>query len=205
MLTASSRRCQGPAGLHTFIVGGFYNDTCQRTADGWRIVKKVEEQSYLTGGLAARLRRTNLIPASIRRFAGRILRPYGLWRSLVAHLTGGQGVAGSNPVSPTTFVQVRASNPHRIGMILGPRCHSGVTRAFRNRPRKKPILLSIGGAFPNAWYGRALSAARPRTAVVGASVRVAVEVADGLCGVLIVGRDHVLVHLLDDSCCVPEP
>ncbi len=26
----------------------------------------------------------------------------GLWRSLVAHLTGGQGVAGSNPVSPTS-------------------------------------------------------------------------------------------------------
>lgn len=25
----------------------------------------------------------------------------GLWRSLVAHLTGGEGVAGSNPVSPT--------------------------------------------------------------------------------------------------------
>ena len=40
------------AGLHTFVVGGFYNDTCRRTADGWRIVKKVEEQSYLTGGLA---------------------------------------------------------------------------------------------------------------------------------------------------------
>ena len=42
----------GRAGLHTFIVGGFYNDTCRRTADGWRIVKKVEEQAYLTGGLA---------------------------------------------------------------------------------------------------------------------------------------------------------
>ena len=27
----------------------------------------------------------------------------GLWRSLVAHLTGGQGVAGSNPVVPTSF------------------------------------------------------------------------------------------------------
>ena len=40
------------AGLHTFVVGGFYNDTCERTADGWRIVKKVEEQAYLTGGLA---------------------------------------------------------------------------------------------------------------------------------------------------------
>ena len=25
----------------------------------------------------------------------------GLWRSLVAHITGGDGVAGSNPVSPT--------------------------------------------------------------------------------------------------------
>ncbi len=28
-------------------------------------------------------------------------RQLGLWRSLVAHLTGGQVVAGSNPVSPT--------------------------------------------------------------------------------------------------------
>ncbi len=27
-----------------------------------------------------------------------------MWRSLVAHLTGGQGVAGSNPVIPTMFV-----------------------------------------------------------------------------------------------------
>ena len=27
---------------------------------------------------------------------------HGLWRSLVAHLTGGQVVAGSNPVSPTS-------------------------------------------------------------------------------------------------------
>jgi hypothetical protein len=26
---------------------------------------------------------------------------FGMWRSLVAHLTGGQGVAGSNPVIPT--------------------------------------------------------------------------------------------------------
>ena len=32
----------------------------------------------------------------------------GMWRSLVAHLTGGQGVAGSNPVVPTT------SKPHKI-------------------------------------------------------------------------------------------
>ena len=30
-------------------------------------------------------------------------RCHGLWRSLVAHLTGGQGVAGSNPVIPTNM------------------------------------------------------------------------------------------------------
>ena len=42
---------EGPgSGQHVFVVGGFYNDTCERTADGWRIVRKVEEQSYLTGG-----------------------------------------------------------------------------------------------------------------------------------------------------------
>jgi hypothetical protein len=39
-------------GQHVFVVGGFYNDTCARTPDGWRIVEKVEEQSYLTGGFA---------------------------------------------------------------------------------------------------------------------------------------------------------
>jgi hypothetical protein len=33
-----------------------------------------------------------------------------MWRSLVAHLTGGQGVAGSNPVIPTNF---RKSIPER--------------------------------------------------------------------------------------------
>ena len=30
---------------------------------------------------------------------------FGTWRSLVAHLTGGQGVAGSNPVVPTSYIQ----------------------------------------------------------------------------------------------------
>jgi hypothetical protein len=40
------------SGQHVFVVGGFYNDTCARTPDGWRIVQKVEEQSYLTGGFA---------------------------------------------------------------------------------------------------------------------------------------------------------
>jgi hypothetical protein len=34
----------------------------------------------------------------------------GLWRSLVAHLTGGQGVAGSNPVSPTIQQETRLAS-----------------------------------------------------------------------------------------------
>ena len=32
-----------------------------------------------------------------------IFARFGMWRSLVAHLTGGQGVAGSNPVIPTNY------------------------------------------------------------------------------------------------------
>src|SRR6185503_11544071 len=40
-------------------------------------------------------------PQPARRAASP-LGPNGAWRSLVAHLTGGQGVAGSNPVAPTS-------------------------------------------------------------------------------------------------------
>jgi hypothetical protein len=42
---------------------------------------------------------------------------HGLWRSLVAHLTGGQGVAGSNPVSPT-------EKPRTSAEVRGFRCAS---------------------------------------------------------------------------------
>ena len=42
-------------------------------------------------------------------------RVNGLWRSLVAHLTGGQGVVGSNPASPTTgtHIQILGLSPKR--------------------------------------------------------------------------------------------
>lgn len=36
-------------GQSVFIVGGWYLDTCQKTADGWRIVHKYEEQAYMSG------------------------------------------------------------------------------------------------------------------------------------------------------------
>ena len=49
-------------------------------------------------------------------FPGDIFRMYfpdlrrGVWRSLVAHVVWDHVVAGSNPVTPTTFLIVRLSN-----------------------------------------------------------------------------------------------
>lgn len=40
----------GGAKLHVFVVGGWYNDTCIRTPDGWRIAEKIELQAFTTGG-----------------------------------------------------------------------------------------------------------------------------------------------------------
>ena len=45
----------------------------------------------------------------------------GLWRSLVAHLTGGQGVAGSNPVSPTDVM-----SRDTVDRCPGTSLHSGL-------------------------------------------------------------------------------
>ena len=50
---------------------------------------------------------------------GGFVNEYGMWRSLVAHLTGGQGVAGSNPVIPTIFLtktQIAVFNSKQIAL-----------------------------------------------------------------------------------------
>ena len=60
----------------------------QSTKNSLRGARRAEADSGVSGSL----RYCALRPAG---------RGFGLWRSLVAHLTGGQGVAGSNPVSPT--------------------------------------------------------------------------------------------------------
>ena len=44
----------------------------------------------------------------------------GLWRSLVAHLTGGQGVVGSNPASPTIAFNQADSRGRAPGGLLLP-------------------------------------------------------------------------------------
>jgi hypothetical protein len=46
-----------------------------------------------------------------------VRRADGLWRSLVAHLTGGQGVAGSNPVSPTKKPPLTCGNVGRSRQV----------------------------------------------------------------------------------------
>lgn len=42
--------------LHMFTVGGYYVDELARTADGWRIAKRVEESAFLDGTLPEALR-----------------------------------------------------------------------------------------------------------------------------------------------------
>ena len=36
-------------GQSTFVVGGWYEDTCRKMPEGWRIVHKYEEQAFISG------------------------------------------------------------------------------------------------------------------------------------------------------------
>jgi hypothetical protein len=40
------------SGMAVFVVGGWYNDRCVRTPDGWRIAEKTEDQGYFEGTIA---------------------------------------------------------------------------------------------------------------------------------------------------------
>ncbi len=72
----------------------------------------------------------------------RFLGGLGMWRSLVAHLTGGQGVAGSNPVIPTLCCDV-LSNGRAFGSGHWHVCRdTGLMTAVRALPRR----ASAGGA-----------------------------------------------------------
>ena len=74
-----------------------------------------------------------------------MLRLVGEWRSLVAHLHGVQGAAGSNPVSPTIDdhqPEYEAIEATRLGglfffgaaeILYPPPCIERITRALRQR------------------------------------------------------------------------
>src|SRR5690606_14761642 len=77
----------------------------------WASSKRSAVAGTIVAGMPATIRRAGDIAREAVR--GRVAEPVGwgscppadsstgMWRSLVAHLTGGQGVAGSNPVIPT--------------------------------------------------------------------------------------------------------
>ena len=72
----------------------------------------------------------------------------GLWRSLVARLTGGQEVVGSNPASPTK------ENPRRNGGFLIPGVElvvpAGAYRAPINPKSERTTVRRLPAAFPEA-------------------------------------------------------
>jgi hypothetical protein len=74
-----------------------------------------------------------------------------MWRSLVAHLTGGQGAAGSNPVIPTRITAGQGRcDPLRMAPALmfagngaGNRNAPGVFRGIRSRGCSSPSEGSL--------------------------------------------------------------
>ena len=80
-------------------------------------------------------------------------RADGTWRSLVAHLTGGQGVAGSNPAVPTgSRYFSNIVTPHKSQQ----KSHLVVQRLFQRRAPGP-----CHGAPPEHWPRRQSQAGRP--------------------------------------------
>src|SRR5690606_24692480 len=76
------------------------------------------------------------------------LADVGAWRSLVAHLTGGQGVAGSNPVAPTIReISLRARQTEAGGASVPRRAldfRSGIQPDSGKYYRPRCIQVSSG-------------------------------------------------------------
>ena len=75
-----------------------------------------------------------------------------MWRSLVAHLTGGQGGAGSNPVIPTIFltktqIAVFNSKTHALGYH---RATTDVGSLTRVRPQPRMVVAPVGTVLKHA-------------------------------------------------------
>src|SRR3954451_1856180 len=75
--------------------------------------------SYVATGAAGRRGRgiasfTPLCRRDGRGGSAGILRPFGAWRSLVAHPAGGRAVGGSNPLAPTTSRRYGYAESRRV-------------------------------------------------------------------------------------------
>ncbi len=71
--------------------------------NGWGVIGAEIKRFGIIGGLPAALASRPGQPHLPEARPGCIWGLAGEWRSLVAHLLWEQGVAGSNPVSPTNF------------------------------------------------------------------------------------------------------
>ena len=89
-------------------------------------------------------------PARAPAFIATLATSVGAWRSLVAHLHGVQGVAGSNPVAPTNWSHVDGRSPHVVGRSsLGhqrSRKNPRVAAAFdvRSRCSRRSVYFAAG-------------------------------------------------------------
>ena len=90
----------------------------------------------------------------VKLFRGSPKSHNGLWRSLVAHLTGGQGVAGSNPVNPTSLHRTGGESLRSVPLhgpassgcrpVFGLRPGNGMlTRGNRNRGEKHESFVQV--------------------------------------------------------------
>ena len=90
-------------------------------------------------------------------------RSHGLWRSLVAHLTGGQGVASSNLVSPTIRSPGATQKSRVPGLLARPaqplvsalcmrlaarRARGCGRRRLLDVPRPVHVAVDVDGAMP---------------------------------------------------------
>src|SRR4029079_19835877 len=71
---------------------------------------------------------------------------FGVWRSPVAHLTGGQEVAGSNPVAPTIVPPPTLTTGSGSGSL--PSVH--VCLETHDRQRRSNLKLTILSGAPTA-------------------------------------------------------
>ncbi len=89
----------------------------------------------------------------------------GAWRSLVAHYTGGVGVAGSNPAAPTIFSGARRATALSIFVVnfFGPPAPRSATAGAGSFCRRLGPVFGLRAVYPQSLFAtgkRSASAGR---------------------------------------------